>query len=97
MAATLAYALQQLPQEHTPLLSCTRRWCVWIVGAREAMEGCLARESTPADAYRCLNASLCFAVYDVPQCVGPLGFNYSAELFNHTACVGLVASFMRKL
>ena len=40
--------------------------------------------------YRCLNASLA-AVYDVPQCVGPLGFNYSRR-FQPYSVVSLVVA-----
>ena len=74
--------------------------CAQFSDFNASREGCLARESegevarqvSPEDAYRCLNASLCLAVYDVPQCVGPLGFNYSVDVFNHTACVSLVVA-----
>ena len=47
MAASLAYAIRHLPADHTPPRE--RRWCAWIVGARDAMEGVLAREGHLAE------------------------------------------------
>ena len=46
-AATLAHALSTLPRARRPSWSCGSgvkgRWCVWLVGCREEVEGALAR------------------------------------------------------
>ena len=47
LAATLAHAIGRLPSEEVPWHD--GRWCVWICGARDAMEGCLAREGHLAE------------------------------------------------
>ena len=53
-AATLAHALRRLPSSHRPPTSGGRgvdgRWCVWVVGAVEELEGQCARHGLLAEA-----------------------------------------------
>ena len=48
-------------------------------------------------AYHCLNASHCIALYGVPACVGPSGFNYSRASFNFANCTRLVGELNASL
>jgi hypothetical protein len=75
---------------HSPSL------CAWFhaFAANATSSGCFERgpsgDVEPAVASGCLNASRCIALYGVPACVGPAGFNYSLAAFNFTACSALV-------
>ena len=53
-ATSLAFGIRQLPKAHAPPTA-AECWIVWIVGARESMEGTLAHEGLLAEVL----ASLC--------------------------------------